>query len=45
MSAVAKAGIREARVEIAPDGTISVIMGQGAKLPARRNSWDDILDK
>ena len=44
MSAAIKVGIREAGVEIAPDGTIAIIIGASAKLSGRRNTCDDLLD-
>jgi len=43
ISACEKAGLRDYRVEIAMDGTISVIVGTGSTAPRRRNSCDDIL--
>lgn len=36
---------RNARVEISPDGTISIILGDAAKAPARRNTMDDLVPK
>jgi hypothetical protein len=44
VSAVAKSGVRDARVEISLDGTITVVMGAAAKLSNRRNTCDDLLD-
>lgn len=38
--AVAKAGIRDVRVEIDPDGRLVIITGSAAKLPAQKNSFD-----
>ena len=41
--AAMKAGVRDFRIDIAPDGTISIIVGSSARLPARPNSCDDLL--
>jgi hypothetical protein len=41
--ATAKAGVRNYRVVIDPNGTISIIVGQAAKAPAQGNSCDDLL--
>lgn len=38
--AVGKAGIKDVRVEIDPDGRLVIITGAAAKLPAQRNSFD-----
>jgi len=43
VSAAVKAGVRNYRVDIGIDGTISIIVGQAAKLPAQGNSCDDLL--
>jgi len=43
--AAEKAGVRNYRVDIGIDGTISIVVGAASKSPARRNSWDDILDQ
>ncbi len=37
--------IRDYRLEIAPDGTIAVIVGSAATKPARRNSMDELLGR
>lgn len=44
MSAVQKAKVRDYRVDIRPDGTISVVVGTGARAPAAANSCDDLHD-
>jgi hypothetical protein len=38
------AGI-EARVDIAPDGKISIIPVTGQQGPSKTNEWDSVLDK
>lgn len=42
-AAVTKANVRDYRVTIEPDGTISVIVGTAARTPAKANSCDDLL--
>ena len=44
VSGAAKSGAREYRVELLPDGTISIVVGAAAKLVGRRNTCDDLLD-
>lgn len=39
-----KANIRDYRVNIMPDGTISLIVGTTARIPSASNSCDDLLD-
>lgn len=46
LNALARSECRQGRVDIAVDGTISIFVGgASATKPARRNSWDDILDQ
>jgi hypothetical protein len=41
----AKAAGVEARVDIAPDGKISIIPMTGPQEPQKTNEWDSVLDK
>lgn len=41
--ATAKSGLRDYRVNVLPDGTISIIVGAAARQSARGNSCDDLL--
>lgn len=43
LAAAEKARIRSYRVDITPDGTISIVVGAAAKSPTRGNSCDDLL--
>jgi hypothetical protein len=46
LNALARSECRAGRVDVAVDGTISIIIGAGATpKPARRNSWDDVIDQ
>jgi hypothetical protein len=40
VKAVNKAGVYNMRVEIDPDGRLVIMIGDAAKLPAQRNSFD-----
>jgi hypothetical protein len=40
IKAAGKAGARDVRVEIEPDGRLVIITGAAALLPARKNSFD-----
>jgi len=44
MGAAQKAKVRDYRVDIRPDGTISLIIGSAARVAAGSNSCDDLLD-
>ena len=43
IAAAEKARLRSYRVDITPDGTISIVVGATSKAPARINSCDDLL--
>ena len=43
LNAAEKARLRSYRVDIAPDGTISIVVGAAAKA-ARGNSCDDLIN-
>ncbi len=43
LAAAEKARLRAYRVDIAPDGTISIIVGAPNKTAVRGNSCDDLL--
>lgn len=43
IAATAKAGVRHYRVDIQPNGVISVVIGAAATAPASANSCDDLL--
>lgn len=43
LNAAEKARLRSYRVDIAPDGTISIVVGAVSK-PARGNSCDDLIN-
>jgi hypothetical protein len=44
LNAAEKARLRSYRVDIAPDGTISIVVGAAAKSPTRGNSCDDLVN-
>lgn len=44
ISAAEKARLRSYRIDITPDGTISIVVGTASKGPARGNSCDDLLE-
>ena len=43
MEGVRAAGVRNYRIDISPDGTISIVIGETAAISVRGNSCDDIL--
>lgn len=43
LSAAEKARLRSYRVDITPDGTISIVVGGAVKATSRGNSCDDLL--
>jgi hypothetical protein len=43
LNAAEKARLRSYRVDIAPDGTISIVVGSPVKPAGRGNSCDDLL--
>jgi hypothetical protein len=46
VEAVAKAtGSPVTRVEISPDGKVSVIVGKPGETPGTNNEWDEVLDR
>ena len=38
-----EAGYDDVRVDVSPDGTMSVIVGSAAKVAGRRNSFDELM--
>ncbi|WEK42930.1 MAG: hypothetical protein P0Y64_16555 [Candidatus Sphingomonas colombiensis] len=44
INAAEKSRLRQYRVDIATDGTISIVVGGQANGPMRRNTCDDLLD-
>lgn len=45
VKAAARSGVRDYRVSLMPDGTISIYVGAGANAPAPANSCDDLLEQ